>query len=147
MIVINFEYDWDVEGNYVWVVLVDCKVGGIFDEVRIVYLERMIIVYEGDENQWMVKWVIKVGQSFFDLVVKIDVEIYCKMDWKLKDSQKGDRISVSKWFLMDEVEELWVLFVKVEQYMDKEMGIIYYLERVRNCVKQLLLQIVVMGKG
>ncbi len=135
MIATNLEYDWDVEGNYVRAALADRKVGGIFDEVRIAYPERTITAYEGDENQWTVKWAIKAGQSPSDLVAKIDAEIHRKTDWKLKDSQKGDRISASKWFLTDEAEEPWVLSVKVEQHTDKEMGIIYHLERARNRAK------------
>lgn len=138
MIATNLEYDWDVEGNYVRAALADRKVGGIFDEVSIAYPERKITAYEGDENQWTIKWAVEAGRKPAELVGMIDAEIRRKTDWKHKDNKKGDNGSSSKWYLTDEDAEPWVLYVQVEQRTEAELGITYHLERAKGSSKKAI---------
>lgn len=138
MIATNLEYDWDVEGNYVRAALADRKVGGIFDEVSIAYPERTIIAYEGDENQWTIKWTVEAGQKPADLVAKIDAEIRRKTDWKHKGSKQGENGTSSKWYLTDEDAEPWVLYVQVEERTEAELGITYHLERAKGSAKKVI---------
>ncbi len=136
MIATNLEYNWDIEGNYVRAALADRTVSGIFDEVKIAYPERTITAYEGDENQWTIKWAVEAGQEPADLVAKIDAEIARKKNWKHKDRKNEENRSSSKWYLTDDDLEPWVLYVQVEQRTEEELSITYHLERVNLKAKK-----------
>lgn len=138
MIATNLEYNWDIEGNYVRAALADRTVSGIFDEVKIAYPERKITAYEGDQNQWTIKWAVEAGQKPADLVAMIDAEIARKKNWKHKDSKKGENGSSSKWYLTDDESEPWVLYVQVEQRTEEELAITYHLERAKRSGKKVM---------
>ncbi|MBX2871112.1 MAG: DJ-1/PfpI family protein [Saprospiraceae bacterium] len=137
MIATNLEYDWDVEGNYVRAALADQKVDDIFDEIKIAYPERKITVYEGDEDQWTIKWAVEAGQQPAELVARFNAEISRKTAWKHKDSKKGENGSTSKWFFTDEESKPWVLYVQVEQKTEEELEITYHLERTKGSGKKV----------
>lgn len=132
MIATNLEYDWDVEGNYVRAALADRKVGNIYDVIRITYPERTITAYEGDENQWTVKWAVEGPQQPEALVAEIDAEIARKQDWRNKGRKQGSNGASSNWYLLDEEKQPWHLLVQVQQVGENALEIMYHLERTNK---------------
>lgn len=138
MIATNLEYDWDIEGNYVRAALADQKVDNIFDEIKIAYPERKITTYEGDENEWTIRWAVKDQQAPTHLVAKIDAEIARKTDWRHKDGKKGKNGSSSKWYFTDEAQVPWYLYVQVERMEEDELAISYHLEKIESKAKKVM---------